>query len=257
MRVYRPSRPILCRRPHHLGQHLGAGARCAVPTCSTQLTALVKPRSYCCCHAGSNPSILHVRSYVIRVSVCCCVVCLSPAAQVVQAVAAALPTLAAEGQWVPLRRATHFLLWLTHHAPGSASMFIAAKGTVRIQGKLCRVISAKGGYCSHPRSAGCSPPPLSGCWTVRRAGQACAGLSCVRISQHVTGSKGDCGHYHKNTAGGTLRGLVLVEGHSLAPLGATKVASSRHQLVDKLVQQVRYPSMGVQDSICQLCGSAS
>lgn len=48
--------------------------------------------------------------------------------------AAALPRLAAEGQWVPLRRATQFLLWLTHHAPGSASMFIAARGTVRIQG---------------------------------------------------------------------------------------------------------------------------
>jgi hypothetical protein len=120
-----------------------------------------------------------------------------------------------------------------------AGSFQQREGTVRIQG---------------PQAAA---PPLSGCWTVRRAGQACAGLSCVRISQHVTGSKGDCGHYHKNTAGGTLRGLVLVEGHSLAPLGATKVASSRHQLVDKLVQQVRYPSMGVQDSICQLCGSAS
>lgn len=58
--------------------------------------------------------------------------------QVVRYMAAALPTLAAEGQWVPLRRATQFLLWLTHHAPGSASMFIAAKGTVRIQGATLR-----------------------------------------------------------------------------------------------------------------------
>jgi hypothetical protein len=67
-------------------------------------------------------------------------------AQVVRSMAAALPTLAAEGQWVPLRRATQFLLWLTHHAPGSASMFIAAKGTVRIQGAArlpdCAVIAA-------------------------------------------------------------------------------------------------------------------
>lgn len=59
---------------------------------------------------------------------------LSAPLQVVRSMAAALPGLAVEGQWVPLRRATQFLLWLTHHAPGSASMFIAAKGTVRIQG---------------------------------------------------------------------------------------------------------------------------
>jgi hypothetical protein len=54
---------------------------------------------------------------------------------VVQAVAADLPRLAATpGQGLPLLRATQLLLWLTHHAPGSASMLIAARGTSRIQG---------------------------------------------------------------------------------------------------------------------------
>lgn len=68
--------------------------------------------------------------------------------QVVHAMAQALPSLAAEGQWVPLRRATQFLLWLTHHAPGSASMFIAARGTVRIQGGLMAAVH--GGAVQRP-----------------------------------------------------------------------------------------------------------
>eukprot|EP00878_Enallax_costatus_P013937 GHUV01014574.1.p1 GENE.GHUV01014574.1~~GHUV01014574.1.p1 ORF type:complete len:293 (+),score=102.15 GHUV01014574.1:834-1712(+) len=53
--------------------------------------------------------------------------------KIIHSIAQKLPQLAADGQWVALMRGTRLLLWLTYNTPGAATVFIAAKGTARMQ----------------------------------------------------------------------------------------------------------------------------
>ncbi len=56
--------------------------------------------------------------------------------QIIQLVTKRLPQLASSSLWDEVLRATQLLLWLTHHVPGATILFIAAKGTARMQGAV-------------------------------------------------------------------------------------------------------------------------